>query len=157
MNSENRKDVKLRFEIMFDDLLFDLQASLRKAMKKKQVTGKELAKLANITPGSVSHFFADDANPTLEKVAKLFAALDDNIALASGSLHGEEVVRALKDLHPLEIRADKPERRLVFSATVPFSENSANRPFREKSANENWQLREYDLGSTEDGFDCEAA
>ncbi len=59
-----------------EDLIFDVQMTLQKAMRKKKISQKKLAVLLGLSPARISQFFSNDgANLTLSTIARIAFAL----------------------------------------------------------------------------------
>ena len=82
---------------VLEDLKFDLQYAIRAAMKEKSVKSSDLARSLGVTAGRITQILAEDANPSLETIARVLAALDENVSIASDSLHGSAVVDGVRD------------------------------------------------------------
>lgn len=68
-----------------EDLIFDVQIALQRAMREHGVSQSELANRLGVTPARVSQMFADSgANLTLETVAKIAIALETTVSIAVG-------------------------------------------------------------------------
>lgn len=59
-----------------ESLRADIQYAILKALKAAGLSRSQLAERMNCTPSWVSQLLSDDANLTLDSVAKVFAALD---------------------------------------------------------------------------------
>lgn len=80
----------------FEDLKFDFQYVIRAALRSRKMTAKKLAAEMGVSASQVSQLLSDDANPTLETLAKALAALEENVGVVSNTLFGEAIVRAAR-------------------------------------------------------------
>ena len=79
-----------------EDLKFDMQYAIRAAMKRRKITQRELASLMGCTPSNISQMLSDEANPQIEGLAKALATLGEDVAFASETLNGADMVAAVK-------------------------------------------------------------
>ena len=73
-----------------ENLRADLQYTLHNVMREKKVSRKELAKRLNCSQANVTQLLGDDANPTVETIARIFLALQDEILLTSKHLEEQK-------------------------------------------------------------------
>lgn len=66
-----------------EELRADIQYEILRAMDREGVTQAELAKRLGCSAAAVSQFLDDDANLTVESVAKLFLALNCQCSVSS--------------------------------------------------------------------------
>ena len=82
--------------VAVEELKFAMQYALKAAMKKKNMSQKELAEKIGCSASNVSQMLADGGNPTVETVGRALALLDERFAFASATLNGDDVVDLVK-------------------------------------------------------------
>lgn len=74
-----------------EGLRSDFQYEVLKALKTQSLTQADLARRLGVAPAWVSQILSDDANVTLESIAKVFAALGVNCSFSSSSANASGV------------------------------------------------------------------
>jgi transcriptional regulator with XRE-family HTH domain len=77
------KDEQERLVFAVEGLRADVQLTIQEVMHSKGITRSHLAKLLGCSPANVTHLLAEDGNPTIETIARVFHVLGDTCAFES--------------------------------------------------------------------------
>jgi transcriptional regulator with XRE-family HTH domain len=83
MGAFGPKSEEERLIFATEDLRADLQLTIQEVMFAKGITRSHLAKLLGCSPANVTQLLAEDGNPTIETIARVFYALDDTCKFQS--------------------------------------------------------------------------
>lgn len=83
-----------------EDLVFQVQMEIHRAMKRHSIDQAELARRLNVSPARVSQYFSKDGpNLTVKTIARIFHAIGESVALQRCRADSSEVtaVRPVTD------------------------------------------------------------
>jgi transcriptional regulator with XRE-family HTH domain len=83
MRAFGPKNEQERLVFAIEELRADLQLTIQEVMLSKGITRSALAKRLGCSPANVTQLLAEDGNPTIETVARVFHALGDGCQMRS--------------------------------------------------------------------------
>jgi transcriptional regulator with XRE-family HTH domain len=102
MRAFGPKNEQERLVFAVEELRADLQLTIQEVMLSKGITRSDLAKRLGCSPANVTQLLAEDGNPTIETVARVFHALGDACQVRSLYLE-EQIARSgqhrVADIH----------------------------------------------------------
>ena len=93
----------------------DVQFTIEKVMRVKGISRSELAKRIGCSAPNVTQLLAEDGNPTLETIGKVFCALDDVCRFESEFLRSRELENAITGIFR-KIEKERPKWSQAFEA-----------------------------------------
>ena len=99
MGAFGPKSEQERLIFATEDLRADVQLTIQEVMLAKGITRSDLAKLLGCSPANVSQLLAEDGNPTIETIARVFHALGDSCKIQSSFLAKEKPPRSGRVRH----------------------------------------------------------
>jgi len=86
MGAFGAKSEQEREVFAIEGLRADVQLTIQEVMFAKGITRSHLAKLLGCSPANVTQLLAEDGNPTIESIARVFHALGDTCKFQSAFL-----------------------------------------------------------------------
>jgi transcriptional regulator with XRE-family HTH domain len=99
MGAFGPKSEQERLVFATEDLRADVQLTIQEVMFAKGITRSDLAKLLGCSPANVTQLLAEDGNPTIETIARVFYALGDVCKFQSAFLE-QQPPRSGRVRHP---------------------------------------------------------
>lgn len=99
MGAFGPKSEQERLIFATEDLRADVQLTIQEVMLAKGVTRSHLAKLLGCSPANITQLLAEDGNPTIETIARVFYALGDACRFQSAFLE-QQPSRSDRFRHP---------------------------------------------------------
>ena len=98
MGAFGPKSKQEREVFAIEELRADVQMTIQEVMAAKGITRSHLAKSLGCSPANVTQLLAEDGNPTIETIARVFYALGDACKVQSAFLE-EQAYRASSVRH----------------------------------------------------------
>lgn len=99
MGAFGPKNEQERLVFATEDLRADVQLTIQEVMFAKGITRSQLAKLLGCSAANVTQLLAEDGNPTIESIARVFYALGDTCRFQSAFLERRRF-RSGRTRHP---------------------------------------------------------
>jgi transcriptional regulator with XRE-family HTH domain len=140
---KNKKEEEI-FAIEY--FIADVQYAIQKVMNLRRVSRSELAKRLGCSKANITRLLSEDANITVETVARIFHALEDEARISSRHLNkiAKIAARRATDDHrkreQLWVQMGRDETHVLTSSVTPSARGT--KWDRVVYANENYRKRE---------------
>lgn len=156
MGALGPKSEQERLIFATEDLRADVQLTIQEVMLAKGITRSQLAKLLGCSPANVTQLLAEDGNPTIETIARVFYALGDICKIQSAFLkrqpprsgrarHPEDQAKASWQIaRPAETesRGKRHQLQPTTELVIRLARDAARRQIEVPAQNQNFVLKQ---------------